>query len=396
MGPEKIQEYLREQRKKAEKSDLPLKSVRVIDLGAVVAAPFAATLLGDYGAEVIKVEPPDVPDAIRYWARVLDDREPFWLMASRNKLPITLNLKHPEGKKILARLVEKADVLFENMRPGTLDRLGFSAEELWRINRGLIIGRISGYGQTGPYREKPGFGTLAEAMSGYTYMNTHPGAPPTNPPMALADMIAGTHMALGAMIALRDQKRGEKGGKELEIALYEPLLGYMAGHFLMYSLTGKNPEPMGNESNFTAPRNSFQTKEGKWVALSASAQAPFERLIDLVGHPELKTAPGFRSSGTGSGPGPSRRFSRRAKKRASPSGRFTTWKGSPPTPMFKREAAWLRCMTRLPKGLSLFPGCRSGSAKTRGRSVFPGCPWARPTGWCWETCWVIPPEPSRN
>jgi formyl-CoA transferase len=292
----RIHDYLREQRKKAEESRLPLKSVRVIDLGAVVAAPFGATLLGDYGAEVIKVEPPDVPDAIRYWARVLDDMEPFWLMASRNKLPITLNLKHPEGKKILAQLVEKSDILFENMRPGTLDRLGFSAEELWKINKGLIIGRISGYGQTGPYRGKPGFGTLAEGMSGYTYMNTHPGAPPTNPPIALADMIAGTHLALGAMMALRDQKRGERGGKEFEVSLYEPLLGYMAGHFLIYSLTGKNPEPMGNESNFTAPRNSFQTKEGKWVALSASAQAPFERLIDLVGHPELKTTPGFRNN----------------------------------------------------------------------------------------------------
>ena len=292
----RIQDYLREQRKKAEESNLPLKAVRVIDLGAVVAAPFAATLLGDYGAEVIKIEPPDVPDAIRYWARVLNDMEPFWLVASRNKLPITLNLKHPEAKKILARLVGKADILFENMRPGTLDRLGFSAEELWKINKGLIIGRISGYGQTGPYRGKPGFGTLAEAMSGYTHLNTHPGAPPTNPPIALADMIAGTHLALGAMMALRDQKRGERGGKEFEVSLYEPLLGFMGGHFLIYSLTGESVGPMGNESNFTAPRNSFQTKEGKWVALSASAQAPFERLIDLVGHPELKSTPGFRNN----------------------------------------------------------------------------------------------------
>ena len=291
-----IGNYLREQRKKAEESDLPLKSVRVIDLGAVVAAPFGATLLGDFGAEVIKIEPPEVPDAIRFWARVLKDMEPFWLMASRNKLPITLNLKHPEGKKILAQLVEKSDILFENMRPGTLDRLGFSAQELWKINKGLIIGRISGYGQSGPYRNKPGFGTLAEGMSGYTYLNTHSGTPPTNPPIALADMIAGTHLALGAMVALKDQKRGERGGKEFEVSLYEPLLGYMGGQFLIYSLTGENPQPMGNESNFTSPRNSFQTKEGKWVALSASSQAPFERMMDLMDHAELKTTPGFRNN----------------------------------------------------------------------------------------------------
>ncbi|HYB19575.1 MAG TPA: CoA transferase, partial [Thermodesulfobacteriota bacterium] len=119
---------------------------------------------------------------------------------------------------------------------------------------------------------------------------------PTNPPMPLADMIAGTHLALGAMVALRDQKRGERGGQELDIALYEPLLGYLASHFLIYSLSGNSPEPMGNESNFTVPRNSFQTKEGKWVALSASSQAPFERMMDLVGHSELKTAPGFRNN----------------------------------------------------------------------------------------------------
>ncbi len=295
MDPDKIRDYVREQRKKTQASNLPLKSIRVIDLGSVVAAPFAATLLGDFGAEVVKIEPPDVPDAIRYWAMV-DKFEPFWLVASRNKLPVTLNLKHPEAKKILSQLVEKSDILFENMRPGTLDRLGFSAEKLWQINRGLIIGRISGYGQTGPYRNKPGFGTLAEAMSGYTQMNAHPGGPPTNPPLPLADMVAGTHLALGAMIALHGQKRGEAGGQELDISLYEPLLGYLASHFLIYSLSGENPQPMGNESNFTAPRNSFQTKEGKWVALSASAQAPFERMMDLVGQSELKTAPGFRNN----------------------------------------------------------------------------------------------------
>lgn len=296
MDPEQISAFLREQREKAEKSDLPLKSIRVIDIGSVVAAPFAATLLGDFGAEVIKIEPPNLPDAVRFWAVVEEKYQPYWLMASRNKLPITINLKHPEGKKILSQLVRKSDVLMENMRPGTLDKLGFPAEKLWQINKGLIIGRISGYGQTGPYASKPGFGTLAEAMSGFTYLNAHPGGPPTNPPMALADMVAGLHLALGVMIALRDQKRGERGGQEIDLSLYEPLFSLLGADFLHYHLTGKISEPMGNESNFTAPRNSFQTKEGKWVALSASAQVPFERMMDLVGHPELKTAPGFRNN----------------------------------------------------------------------------------------------------
>ncbi|MFH1757238.1 MAG: CoA transferase [Pseudomonadota bacterium] len=296
MDLKEISAFIREQRKQAESSSLSLKDVRVVDLGAVVAAPYAATLLGDFGAEVIKIEPPGVPDAIRFWAMVEDKYQPSWLVASRNKLPITLNLKHPQGQNIFTQLVEGADVLFENMRPGTLDRLGFSAEKLWQINKGLIIGRISGYGQTGPYAFKPGFGTLAEAMSGFTYKNAQPGGPPTNPPLALADMIAGTHLALGAMIALRDQKRGEQGGQEIDLSLYEPLFSFMGADFLIYSLTGEIPGPMGNEANFTAPRNSFQTKEGKWVALSASAQAPYERMMDLVGHPELKTQPGFRNN----------------------------------------------------------------------------------------------------
>jgi crotonobetainyl-CoA:carnitine CoA-transferase CaiB-like acyl-CoA transferase len=205
-------------------------------------------------------------------------------------------LKHPKGREILARLLAESDVLLENMRPGTLDRLGFPAAALWEINPGLIIGRISGYGQTGPSAAKPGFGTLAEAMSGFTYRNAQPGGPPTNPPLALADMIAGVHLALGVVIALRDQKRGERGGQELDLSLYEPLFGFMGGDFLTYVLSGALVEPMGNESHFSSPRNSFRTQDGKWVALSASSQAPFERLMDLVGRPDLKEAPGFRNN----------------------------------------------------------------------------------------------------
>jgi crotonobetainyl-CoA:carnitine CoA-transferase CaiB-like acyl-CoA transferase len=288
--------FFQEQRKKVEASDLALKDVRIIDLGAVVAAPFAATLLGDFGAEVIKVEPREVPDAIRLWAVVEGKYQPYWLVNSRNKLPITLNLKHPQGQKIMRRLVERADVLLENMRPGTLDRLGFSSQELWKINKGLVIGRISGYGQTGPYAAKPGFGTLAEAMSGYSHLNTHPGQPPTSPPLPLADMITGLHLALGVMIALRRQRRGAEGGQEIDLSLYEPLLGLLGPEYLYYSLTGNIPEPLGNEAAFAAPRNSFKTRDGKWVALSATAQAPFERMMDLVGHSELKTKPGFRKN----------------------------------------------------------------------------------------------------
>ncbi len=296
MNASELTAFLRRERRAAAESGAPLAGIRVLDLGSVVAAPFGATLLADYGAEVIKIEPPSVPDAIRFWGVIEERHQPFWLLASRNKLPITLNLKHAHGQRIFADLVRQSDVLLENMRPGKLDQLGFSAAKLWEINKGLIIGRISGYGQNGPYAGKPGFGTLAEAMSGFTHMNAQPGAPPTNPPLALADMIAGTHLALGVVMALRSQKRGERGGQELDLALYEPLFGFMAGDFLMYALSGVAPQPAGNESNYVCPRNSYQTKDGKWVVLSASAQAPFERLMDLVGHSELKETPGYRNN----------------------------------------------------------------------------------------------------
>ena len=154
----------------------------------------------------------------------------------------------------------QSDVLLENMRPGTLDRLGFSASALWEINKGLIIGRISGYGQTGPYAAKPGFGTLAEAMSGFTHMNAHPGGPPTNPPLALADMIAGLHLAFGVVMALRDQKRGARGGQELDLSLYEPLFNFMAADFLTYASRASPRSPRATRR--ITPRRETATGPG--------------------------------------------------------------------------------------------------------------------------------------
>lgn len=296
MNAERLKDYLKEQREKIARSGLPLRNIRVLDLGSIVAAPYAATILGDFGAEVIKIEPPDNPDGLRFWGVVEGKFPAYWAVAARNKLPVTLNLKHPDGKKIFGKLVERADVLLENMRPRTLDRLGFSSASLWEIKKPLIIGRISGYGQTGPYALKPGFGTLAEGMSGFAHLNAQPGGPPTNPPLPLADLVAGLHLAIGVLTALQNPRRQEGEGQEIDISLYEPLLSLLGSEMLHYRLTGILPEPMGNEWMFTAPRNSFQTREGKWVALSASAQAPFERMMELIGHPELNKQPGFRNN----------------------------------------------------------------------------------------------------
>jgi len=291
-----MNDYIRQQRASGQKSNLPLKDIRVIDMGAVVAAPFAATLLGDMGAEVIKIENSIAPDAIRAWGVLEGVIQPWWLVVSRNKLPLTLNLKSPEGSQILAELIEKSDVLVENFRPGVLDRMGFTTKRLLEINKGLVIGRISGYGQTGPYAARPGFGTLAEGFSGFTYLNAEPGGPPLSPPFPLADMVAGLHLAFAIMVALRGSKKGESGGQEIDISLYEPLHGMLGAEFLGYYLSDTIPQPWGSEMSFTAPRNNYQTKEGRWIALSASAQVPFERLMDAIGKPDYKTDPRFKTN----------------------------------------------------------------------------------------------------
>ncbi len=291
-----LSDFIRRQRAYGESSELPLKDIRVIDMGTVIAAPFTATLLGDFGAEIIKIENPDSPDAIRAWGVLEGGFQPWWSVVSRNKLPITLNLRTTEGAEIFEGLVKKADVLLENFRPGVLDRLGFSSEQLFELNKGLVLGRISGYGQTGPYAPRPGFGTLAEGFSGLTFLNAQPDGPPLSPPFPLADMVAGLHLAFATMIALRSARRGEYGGREIDVSLYEPLLGLLGATFLEYWLSGETPQPFGSEMSSAAPRNNYQTKDNCWLALSATAQVPFERLMDAIGKPEYKTDPRFSTN----------------------------------------------------------------------------------------------------
>jgi len=290
MSPENtLDGFIRGQRTGESQRGQLLEDIRVIDLATVLAAPFAATLLGDYGAEVIKVENPAVPDAIRKWGVLEGGIQPFWLVFGRNKFPVTVNLKSPAGKKLFFKLVAQSDVLIDNMRPGAMEKLGFDTGLLHELNPGLIIGRVSGYGQSGPYSAKPGFGTLAEGFSGYTYLNTQPGGVPTNPPLALADFVAGLFLAFAITMALRDQKRGKNGGRVIDISLYEPLFSLFGADFLTCCLTGEVPEPKGNELSYVVPRNNYQAKDGKWVALSTSAQKPFERLMAAIGHPEMST-----------------------------------------------------------------------------------------------------------
>lgn len=281
--------FVEKQRYEIVNDSLPLSGLRVTELSTVIAAPFAATLLADYGAEVIKVENPINPDALRNFGAIAENKlHPFWSVVGRNKLPITLNLQKSKGKEIFLDLICKSDVLIENMRPGALEKIGLDKSFLLKQNPGLVIGSVSGYGLSGPYSKRPGFGTLAEGFSGFTFLNAQPGGVPTNAPLALADFVTGAHLAFAILIALRNQVRGQRGGQVIDISLYEPLFGMLGPDFLNYFMTGQIPMPKGNELSYVAPRNNYRTKDGKWVSLSCAAQKPFERLMDCIGKPEFK------------------------------------------------------------------------------------------------------------
>lgn len=291
---EELIRFIREQREAKNYAGLPLQGVRVLDMSTIVAAPSAAMLLGDAGAEVIKIENPKVPDGLRAWSVVEENGiQPYYAIIGRNKFPVTINLKSEDGKQIFFKLIQQADVFIENLRPGSMDKMGLGADRLLEINPGLIIGKVSGYGQTGPYAMKPGFGTLAEAFSGFTFMNAHPGGPPTSPPMALADFIAGLHLAFAAVVSLRSQKRMQSGGQVIDISLFEPLFSLLGAEFLSYHLTGEVPQPIGNELRGAAPRNNYRTKDGDWVALSCSSQGTWERLAEAMGRQDMIKDPRF-------------------------------------------------------------------------------------------------------
>lgn len=292
-----LTEFITQQRQKSCFKGLPLEGKRVIDLSSVIAAPYCAALLGDAGAEIIKVENPNMPDALRGWGtHQATGIEPYHAYIGRNKLPITLNLKSQAGKQAFLELIQSADVLIENMRLGVMDRLGLSHRSLLELNPGLVIGKVSGYGMTGLHAQQPGFGTLAEAYSGFSYLNGYEDTGPTSPPIALADLTTGIHLAYAVSLALHQTKRGESGGQVVDISLYEPLFGYLGGEFIGYQLTGEIPKPIGNELRAAAPRNNYQTSDGLWVAMSCSNQKTWERLAQVMEQPQLILDPRFKTN----------------------------------------------------------------------------------------------------
>ena len=271
----------------------PLDGIRVLDFSRLVAGNMLTLQLADFGAEVIKLEP-EKGDPLRHWRE--NGVSAYWKVYGRNKKSLRLDLRDDAGKALLARLVPTAQIFVESFRPGSLEAAGFGPERLAELNPRLVTVRISGFGQTGPYARRPGFGSLVEAMSGFAAKNGFADKPPALPNLALADMVAGIQGAFAVMVALREAERPGGRGQVIDLSLLEPLHATLGPEAAAWRITGQIPPRSGNRASITSPRNVYATANGGWVALSASTQAMTERLFRAIGRPELIDDPRFRTN----------------------------------------------------------------------------------------------------
>jgi len=272
----------------------PLDGIRVIDLSRLVAGNMLSLQLADFGAEVIKVEDPKKGDPLRDWR--VEGVSAYWKVYARNKKSLALGLRSEEGRAVLRRLAAASQVLIENFRPGTLEAMGLAPAELHALNPQLVILRISGWGQDGPYRDKPGFGSLVEGMSGFAAKNGFADRPPVLPPLALADMIAGLYGVSSVLVALRQcEVKGGKG-QVIDLPLLDPIASALGPDAALYRLTGKAPQRTGSRSPTTQPRDVYGTGDGRWIAISASMQGMAERLFRAIGRPDMIDDPRFRTN----------------------------------------------------------------------------------------------------
>ncbi len=277
----------------------PLAGLKVLDLSIIVAGGTASSLMADFGAEVVKVERPGTGDPLRNWGPFANGVSLWWKVHSRNKKSITLNLGTPEGQDLLKRLVVEADVLIEGFRPGAMEKWGLGPDDLLAVNPKLVMLRYSGFGQTGPYKDRPGFGTIAECMSGYIGMTGFPDTPPNLPPIPLADEIAGVFGAMAGMMALyhRDASGNpDTKGQVVDVSLFEPLFRLCIPHITMFDMLGINRERVGNDFPDAAPRNLYKTGDDRWLGLSATSQSTFESLAKAMGMPDLIDRPEFKDN----------------------------------------------------------------------------------------------------
>jgi crotonobetainyl-CoA:carnitine CoA-transferase CaiB-like acyl-CoA transferase len=276
---------------------LPLEGVKVLEMGNFVAAPFAGKIFAEFGAEVIKIEEPTSGDPLRNWRLMHGNTSIWWYVQARNKKSITVNLRKSEGQNIVKQLVKKVDVVLENFKPGTLEKWGLSYEELKKLNPSIIMTRISGYGQTGPYRDKAGFGSVAEAIGGLRYLTGYPDRPPVRVGIAIGDLVAGMYAVIGTLMALhvRD-KDAEKRGQLIDVALYESVFSLLEGMLPEYVLTGVVRERSGSTLPGVAPSNTYECKDGKHVVIGGNSDSIFQRLMKTIGREDIANDPRYSNN----------------------------------------------------------------------------------------------------
>ncbi|MDH1730267.1 CoA transferase [Pseudomonas chengduensis] len=271
-------------------SNMALQGLKVIEMGQLIAGPFASKLLGEFGADVIKIEPPGVGDPLRKWRKIKDGTSLWWHVQSRNKRSLTLDLKQAEAQDIVRKLVSEADVLVENFRPGTLEGWGLSYEALKAINPRLIMLRISGYGQTGPYRDLPGFGVIGEAMGGLRHLSGYPGQAPVRVGISIGDSLSSLYGVIGVLLALQERARSGEG-QEIDVALYESVFAMMESLIPEYDAFGYIREPAGSALPGITPSNSYPCKDGSYVLIAGNGDSIYKRLMSLIGRDDLGNDP---------------------------------------------------------------------------------------------------------
>ncbi|WP_395399604.1 CaiB/BaiF CoA transferase family protein [Pseudoduganella sp. UC29_106] len=269
----------------------PLDGLRVIELGQLIAGPFAGKMLAEFGAHVVKIEPPGTGDPLRKWRLLHEGTSVWWAVQSRNKQSVSLDLRTPEGQEVVRRLVAESDVLIENFRPGTMEVWNLGWDVLKEINPRLVMLRVSGYGQTGPYRDRPGFGVVGEAMGGLRHLCGEPGHTPVRAGVSIGDSLSALHGVIGILLALRhrDQNGGE--GQVIDVALYESVFNMMESLLPEYSVFGAVRQPAGSSLPGIAPTNAYHCADGKYALIAGNGDGIFRRLMELIGREDLRDDP---------------------------------------------------------------------------------------------------------
>lgn len=275
----------------SEAKPFPLQGIKVIELGTLIAGPFCARMLAEFGAEVIKIEPPEGGDPLRTWRKLHAGTSLWWYAQARNKKSVTLNLRQPEAQEIVRQLAKDADIVIENFRPGAMENWGLGWERLSQINPRLVMVRLSGFGQTGPYRDRPGFGAIGESMGGMRYVTGYPDRPPVRVGVSIGDSIAALHGVIGALMALHHRNLNGGRGQFVDVALYEAVFNMMESVLPEYDMFGFVRERSGASLPGIVPSNTYVTRDDRYVVIGANADAIFKRMMNAIGRPDLANDP---------------------------------------------------------------------------------------------------------